>query len=134
MRTSVSSSARMRGMSSLTRSPSVAEEAWVFLEKMSLPRPGFGRTQTTREYRFRCDWTWYPRDIDPHARPKLNAPHEEPHLAENLGVHWLRDLRAHPRVLLDGDRDRRRCGGASWVRHERRLALDGGRDIAGPAP
>src|SRR5437867_13441971 len=51
--------------------------------------------------------------------------HEEPLMAESVGVHWLRDLRARARVLLHGDRDRRRNGADRWVRPHWRLALDG---------
>src|SRR5918999_6153967 len=104
MRTRVSSSARMRGMSSLTRSRSVAEDACVFMGKAAYSARVPAAESTTVEDRFRCGGTWYPRDIDPNAPPKLNAAHEEPHLAKNPGVHWLRDLRTRTRVLLDGDR------------------------------
>src|SRR2546427_6269466 len=53
--------------------------------------------------------------------------HEEPHMAESSGVHWLRDHGPRARVLLHGDRDRRRHGEARWVRPLGRLAHDGQR-------
>src|SRR3981081_1604694 len=123
MRTRVSSSARMRGMSSLTRSLSVVEEACVFMEERDYSGADSAAQSTMAEDRFRCGSTWYPRDIDRKVPPKLNALHEETLLAESSGVHWLRDLWARARVLLHSHRDRRSGGEDARDGPQRRLAL-----------
>src|SRR2546423_15417203 len=112
----------MRGMSSLTRSATVPVDASVFMRKGAYS----GRVLTAKTQCRRIDSVaariWYHRDIDRNLPPKLNAGHEEPHLAQSLGVRWLRDLRTRARVLLHADPDRRRGGAADWAGSPRRRA------------